>query len=163
MRRKVVDATKAWRMRRTRGDIGRRLLFAAAARAAAVPVFLAGDLLPAALAGFAAVVEGFVCADLGDEDFVGADGFWPLDAGAPDFLSGGSDVAGELCWRSEDVAEGVPLRSPHSPPSASTHHHLRPNRPTLLFQRGDANARTCPEIFCKDVICGSSRPWPNSH
>src|ERR1035438_9401092 len=138
MRRKVVDATKAWRMRRTRGDIGRRLLFAAAARAA--------------------VVEGFVCADLGDEDFVGADGFWPLDAVAPEFLSGGSDVAGELCWRSEDVAEGVPLRSPHSTPSASTHHHLRPNRPTLIFPRGDANARTCPEIFRKDVICGSSRP-----
>src|ERR1035438_8244746 len=109
MRRKVVDATKAWRMRRTRGDIGRRLLFAAAARAAAVPVFLAGDLLPAVLAGFAAVVEGFVCADLGDEDFVGADGFWPLDAVAPEFLSGGSDVAGELCWRSELVAEGVEL------------------------------------------------------
>jgi hypothetical protein len=58
-----VEATNAWRMRRTRGDIGRLLLLAAAARVAAVPVFLGGALLAAVLPVF----------DSGDEDFAGAD------------------------------------------------------------------------------------------
>jgi hypothetical protein len=58
-----VDATNAWRMRRTHGDIGRLLRLAAAARVAAVPAFLVGALLAADLPVF----------DSGDEDFVGAD------------------------------------------------------------------------------------------
>jgi hypothetical protein len=60
MGRKVVEATKAWRMRRTRGDIGLRLLFAAAR----VLDFLVEGLLAAVLpfrADFG--VEGLVEAD----------------------------------------------------------------------------------------------------
>jgi hypothetical protein len=42
MGRKFVEATNAWRMRRTRGDMGRLRLLAAAARDCAVPDFLFG-------------------------------------------------------------------------------------------------------------------------
>jgi hypothetical protein len=47
-------------MRRTRGDIGLRLLFAAAAW---VVDFFVEDLLAPVLPFFAAVVEDFVCVD----------------------------------------------------------------------------------------------------
>jgi hypothetical protein len=57
MGRKVVDATNAWRMRRTRGDIGCILLFEAARVAAD---FLAEALLPAVLPDFGAGVGDFV-------------------------------------------------------------------------------------------------------
>jgi hypothetical protein len=42
MGRNAVDATNAWRMRRTRGDIGRFFLFVAVECAVAVPDFFAG-------------------------------------------------------------------------------------------------------------------------
>jgi hypothetical protein len=44
---RLAEATNASRMRRTRGEIGRFFLLVLAARDCAVPVFLAGDLLPA--------------------------------------------------------------------------------------------------------------------
>ena len=61
MKRKSVDATNAWRMRRTRGDIGLLRLLAAAAR---VGIFLAEGLLPAGLPGFAVTVGDWLGADL---------------------------------------------------------------------------------------------------
>ena len=59
MGRKVVDATNAWRMRRTRGDIGR--CFFDFAWAGAGAVFLAGACVPVVLLG---VADDFVCEDL---------------------------------------------------------------------------------------------------
>src|ERR1700760_1806482 len=129
MRRKLVDATKAWRMRRTRGDIGLRLFFAAAAW---VVDFLVEDLLAAVLPFFAAVVEDFVGADFGFEGLVEAGGPWPSDAPVADFWSEESEGArGEVSCG--NATERPVLRSPHRAPSASTRHNLRPNRPTLII------------------------------
>src|ERR1700730_5541277 len=129
MRRKLVDATKAWRMRRTRGDIGRRLLFAAAARV--VDFFVEG--LPApVLPFFAAVVEDFVCADFGVEGLVEADDACGSDAAVADFVSELPEATeGEVsCGNATECAV---LRRPNRAPSASTRHNLRPNRPTLII------------------------------
>jgi len=69
--RKVVEATNACRIRRTRGDIGLFRFLAAADRVCAVPDFAlaaAVDLLPVAfLAGAVVLLAGF------DEEF--EDGF----------------------------------------------------------------------------------------
>jgi hypothetical protein len=70
-------------MRRTRGDIGLRLLFAAAAWV----VDFFEDLLAVVLPFFAAVLEDFVCADFGVEGLVEAGGLWPSDDPVADFLS----------------------------------------------------------------------------
>jgi hypothetical protein len=67
MGRSVVEATKAWRIRRTRGDSGRLRL---AAAGCVVPDLLAADLLAAGLFACAAsvvlpaTVEVFFCAGL---------------------------------------------------------------------------------------------------
>src|ERR1700747_2633935 len=90
MRRKLVEATKAWRMRRTRGDIGLRLLFAAWAWG----VDFFEGLLAAALPFFAAVLEDFVGADFGFEGLVEAGGLWPSDAPVADFWPEESEGAG---------------------------------------------------------------------
>ena len=113
MGRKVVEATKAWRMRRTRGDIGRFLRFAVVAWGKPVRGFLA---------------EGadFGCADLGVAGFA-AVGLWALD-----FLSEVSEVAGgDACWGK--ATERVLPRNVHRRPSASGHISLRPNRTTFNF------------------------------
>ena len=65
-------------MRRTRGDIGLRLFFAAAAW---VVDFLVEDLLAAVLPFFAAVVEDFVGADFGFEGLVEAGGLCSFGSG----------------------------------------------------------------------------------
>jgi hypothetical protein len=59
MGRNVVEATKAWRIRRTRGDMGRLCLFAVVVRVC-VPGFL---VLPAGLFDLTAA-EDFTAADL---------------------------------------------------------------------------------------------------
>jgi hypothetical protein len=116
MGRKVVEATKAWRMRRTRGDIGRFLRFAVAAWGKAVRGFLVDcdeDV-------------DFGCAALG-VGFVEAAGVWSVDV---DFLLEESEVAGgETFWG--NAIEYVLLSSPQRTLSASSHRSLRPNRTTF--------------------------------
>jgi hypothetical protein len=114
-------------MRRTRGDMGRRRLRAAAAREAAVPFFRTGVLL--AVDFFFA--EAFVAADLGAGGFTAAGGFdWDVD--------GLAEAVGEVCWENA----GTQFRSPPSAPSASTRRNLKPNRTTLIISREDASG-TC--------------------
>jgi hypothetical protein len=119
MGRKVVEATKAWRMRRTRGDIGLRLFFAAAR---AVD-FLAEGLLAAVLR---------LRADFGVEGLVEADDACGSDAGVADFVSERPAATGGKV-SCENAAERAVLRKPHRAPSASTRHNFRPNRPTLMI------------------------------
>jgi hypothetical protein len=111
-----VEATKAWRMRRTRGDIGRFLRFAVVARVEAgrgFPVDFDGGV-------------GFGCADLEVAGFASV-ALWALD-----FLSGESEIVGaDACWGK--ATELVLHRSPHRRPSASGHRSLRPNRTTFNF------------------------------
>ena len=111
-----MEATNAWRMRRTRGDIGRFLRFAAAAWVKAVRGFLT-DLEGG---------EDFGCADLA-VGFVEAAGVWSVDV---DFLLEESEVAaGETFWG--NAIEYVLLSSPQRTLSASSHRSLRPNRTTF--------------------------------
>src|ERR1700687_5999668 len=129
MRRRLVDATKAWRMLRTRGDIGRRLLFAAGAW---VVDFFVEGLLAAALPFFAEVLEDFVGADFGVAGLVEADDVGGSDAAVADFISElPVATGGEVSWG--NATECAVLRRPHRAPSASTRHNLRPNRPTLII------------------------------
>jgi hypothetical protein len=73
---------------------------------------------------------------------------------AVDFFSG---VSGP-CW--EDTAEL--LSGPHKPASASSHHHLRTNRPTLIFFALERESRNLfvemPELR-KETL----RPEPTTH
>ena len=129
MGRKLVEATKASRMRRTRGETG-RLRFLATGRA---------DFLPA-VADF---VAGFAVFDLEPDFAAGAEllssvfvpggvaGSW-FDVGETEGADGCAESdAGELeaCGVAEATGS-TPLRST---PNASTHHHLRPSRTTYLF------------------------------
>ena len=116
MGRKVVEATNAWRMRRTRGDMGRFLLFAMSAWGVAARGFLTD------FDG----CEDFGCADLA-VGFVEAAGVWSVDV---DFLLEESEVAaGETFWG--NAIEYVLLSSPQRTLSASSHRSLRPNRTTF--------------------------------
>ena len=124
MGRKVVDATKAWRMRRTRGDIGRFLLFAAADRVTAVLGFLP-DL--------AAGGGDFGCADLEVERVVAADS--PCEGFAGAGATAGLSEESEPCWEKAGA-----FRSPLDMLSASNQHHLRPTRTTFIFRA----ERECP-------------------
>ena len=81
-----MDATNAWRMRRTRGDIGR--CFFAFAWAGAGTVFLAGACVPVDLLG---VADDFVC-----EDLCGA-GLSGEGAVVPVCLSGAETAGVEAC------------------------------------------------------------------
>src|SRR6202140_4517453 len=149
MRRKLVDATKAWRMRRTRGDIGLRLFFAAAAR---VVDFFAEGLLAPVLPFFAAVVEDFFFADFGVAGLVEADDACGSDAAGADFVSelpvatGGEVSCG-------NATECAVLRKPHRAPSASTRHNLRPNRPTLIIfaRRREHQNLSCDLQRCRHL------------
>src|SRR5690348_7736645 len=120
-------------MRRTLGDMGRFRLLAAAA-CAAVFFFVPGVAAP--VCGLAGVAPAFDCAGLDGEGCGAEPESCPLFSGAAvgACLSGESAAAGlEDCCATTGKAEGMPVRSPHSRDSASTHHHLRPNRTTLFF------------------------------
>ena len=130
MGRNEVEATNAWRMRRTRGDMGRRLLLAAADRDDAVPVFLPGEC---GLANFAGGFE--------DGAFAGV---WEVCE--VEGLAAGSDFSG-ACAAATGVAgadvedcggiglAAAPLRGPQNIDSASTHNQMKRNRTTLIIFR----------------------------
>ncbi len=133
-----MEATNAWRMRRTRGDIGRFLRFAAAAWVKAVRGFLT-DLEGG---------EDFGRADLGVAGFTSV-GLWALD-----FLSGVfEEVGGDACWGK--ATERVLLRNAHGRPSASIHISLRPNRTTFNFL---VRERQSLSIEMLEMILRESRP-----
>ena len=92
-------------MRRTRGDIGRRRLLAAATLEAADADFFL-EAWPLAVLLF----------------------FDGMDVAGADFLLAVSDAAGGAAW--EKTTAGIMHRSP----SPSTDHNLRPNRATLIFR-----------------------------
>jgi hypothetical protein len=81
-----VEATNAWRMRRTRGDMGRFLLLAVALRVVAGRGFLAGIWLVGVLVDFGL--------EFGGADLVAgfeAGGVWSVDT---DFLLEESEAEG---------------------------------------------------------------------
>jgi len=130
MGRRLADATKAWRMRRTRGDIVRRRR---AAAECAEDFFVPADFVPVDLE------------DDFDRAVFLAGVFAALDeslAGLSVLCFSGADAAGASCARTTEIGDER-LNETQSPAPARTHHHLRPNRNTFfILSRGDANART---------------------
>lgn len=139
MGRNVADATNAWWIRRTRGDITRFFRFVDVGCAAAVPDFLAGAC------GLAVVVDGL-------EDFgfavCGVVVFSALEAFGSVCWSGGFLIAKLEFRRGCANALGVvPFRSPHATHSASTHQHLETNRTTLVIFPQQRGIRTCQKMI----------------
>src|SRR5882672_3611327 len=120
MGRRLAEATKASRMRRTRGERG-RLRFLAAARVGAGAFFTA------------AFGEGFEVAGFGG-DFSGA--VWSEDdlSGAGDAACACVEAKGVSDCRANAADEPAPFGSMNSAPRTSNHHCLRPNRPTFYFR-----------------------------
>ena len=107
MGRSVADETNASRIRRMRGEIGR---FLCAVRA--VAGFLA--VVPVLAAGF--------CVGVLAPDWSGS------------VFGGGVLGAVGACLSGESEAAGLEdcCANAHTPTKASTHHHLRPSRTTLV-------------------------------
>jgi len=117
----VVEATKACRIRRTRGDMGRFFLVFAAVFCEVVDFFV-----------FVAVVGlcgGFFAPDWSGSVFGGG-----VFGAVGDCLSGESAAAGlvDCCGCLTTRGRAIP-GSPHRPARASTHHHLRPVRTTVYL------------------------------
>jgi hypothetical protein len=121
-----------------RGETGRFFLLALAVWACAAVVFFAG--------GFpAAVAFGFALMDLGVPDDCKGDceAFACAEGAAEDCVEdvcAEEDGPEESCRGTARAAECTPFRSPQSTASASTHHHLRPNRTTLFFLCANRNS-----------------------
>src|SRR5579862_1648654 len=124
MGRKVVEATKACRMRRTRGDMVRRR------RRAAGLWLLEADELLWAVDDFAALPDDFadeaLCSDFFVAGFEGEDEDCELEVCA-------GDGAGASCGECTRAAVPGVLKLAHTR-AATTHcHHLRPSRTTFFF------------------------------
>ncbi|MGH9494492.1 MAG: hypothetical protein ACRD3B_05795 [Candidatus Sulfotelmatobacter sp.] len=141
----MVEATKASRILRTRGEIGRRFLFAAVARVGAVPDFFAPGF---AVFGEEGLAAGFA-AGAGESCVAVAEGAGVV-SDADCFSETGVVAAGaNASWgvANADVAsaaEDVPLKSAHTPARPIACQHLRPN-PNIFFSYR-ANTRL-PELI----------------
>jgi len=151
----VVEATKASRILRTRGEIGRRFLFAALEWVGGVPDFFAAALVVFGEEGCFAGFDAGAAEESWGELAAGVAAAW----GADDFSGTEPIAAGAAASCAVATAgENAPPKSEHTPANKTARQHLRPNRNTLLSIRAKARMPEPDSISQKPLphILGSN-------